>query len=117
MLDSVDRRQVPLDLPLLLRRKERGDARDGRVHRGEGLGPCHVVGRGRVRDAGHGVSRCRRHPVLTATVFSVALRPQETVPSIRGREPRSSTSSFTQLLKKEATVSVLLYVHRDRTDY
>ena len=46
----------------------------------------------------------------------VALRPQRT---IRDGEPRTSTSTFTQLLNydSESSSSVLLYVHRDRTDY
>ena len=35
-----------------------------------------------------------------------------------GREPRTATFTFTQLLTSDVTVcSMLLYVHRDHTDY
>ena len=53
--------------------------------------------------------------------FSVALRPQ--IPhghTVRSGEPRTSTSIFTQLLRSDScsdSRSVMLYVHRDRTDY
>ena len=46
--------------------------------------------------------------------FSVALRPQRT---IRDGEPKTSTSTFTQLLSSVASCSMLLYVHRDHTNY
>ena len=42
----------------------------------------------------------------------------ETVRTIRGGEPRTSTSTFTQLLSSAVgSSSVLLCVHRDRKDY
>ena len=39
----------------------------------------------------------------------------ETVPTIRDGEPRTATSTFTQLLTSVVLISVLLHLHRDRT--
>ena len=53
-----------------------------------------------------------------ATISSVLLYVHRNRRLIRDGEPRTSTSTFTQLLSSvESTSSVLLYVHRDRTDY
>ena len=42
----------------------------------------------------------------------------ETVSAIRDGKPRTATSTFTQLLSSGGmSSSVLLYLHRDRTDY
>ena len=43
----------------------------------------------------------------------------ETIRTIRDGEPRTATSTFTQLLNSLAgnSSSVLLYIHRDRKDY
>ena len=41
----------------------------------------------------------------------------ETIRTIRDVESRTATSTFTQFLSSEAQSSMLLYVHRDRTDY
>ena len=42
----------------------------------------------------------------------------ETMRLIRDGEPRTATSTFTQLLSSDpVSSSVLLYVHRDSTDY
>ena len=57
--------------------------------------------------------------------FNVALCPQRPCGlwTVRDGEPRTSTSSYTQLLSSDVTLLLLLllqlvlYVHRDRTDY
>ena len=43
----------------------------------------------------------------------------ETIRTVRDGEPRTATSTFTQLLSSEglSSSSMLLYVHRDRKDY
>ena len=41
----------------------------------------------------------------------------ETIRTIREGEPRTATSTFTQLLSSDGSCSMLLYVHRDHTNY
>ena len=45
-------------------------------------------------------------------------KPTDTIRPIRDEEPRTATSTFTQVLSSEclSSSSVLLYVHRDRKD-
>ena len=53
--------------------------------------------------------------------FSAAFKSTETVRTFRDGVPRTSISTFTQLLSSAETVQVqrqcLLFVHRDRIDY
>ena len=55
-----------------------------------------------------------------STSSSIHLRPRETL-DYYDREPRTATSTLTQLLSSESSSklvrSVLLYVHRGHTDY
>ena len=58
---------------------------------------------------------------MTAFKFNVALCPNaETIRTIKDGEPRTSASTFAQLLSSDKfhrSSSMLLYVHRDRKDY
>ena len=58
---------------------------------------------------------------LTLMMMSVLLYVHRNRRLIRDVEPRTATSTFSQLLSSEekmrCSCSVLLYVHRDRTDY
>ena len=55
----------------------------------------------------------RRVNLLLGVRVQCCFTSTETVVTVRDGEPRMATSTFTQLLN---SVSVLLYVHRDRTD-
>ena len=57
---------------------------------------------------------------ILGTKLQCCFTSTETIWTIRGRKPSTSTSTFTQFLssdKRESSSSVLLYVHRDYTDY
>ena len=60
----------------------------------------------------HGADKFLEFSVPSSVLFTST----ETIRIIRDGEPRTATSTFTQLLSSER-VSALLYVYRDHKDY